>query len=57
MVVFSVAEGANTSTPEAVTAFLKAKIFCSGCINRYGVATSGLEMSQNSLRLLDSRSR
>jgi glutamate dehydrogenase (NADP+) len=49
-----VAEGANMpSTPEAVTAFLKAKIlFAPGkAANAGGVATSGLEMSQNSLRL------
>lgn len=50
----AVAEGANMpSTPEAVTAFLKAKIlFAPGkASNAGGVATSGLEMSQNSLRL------
>jgi glutamate dehydrogenase (NADP+) len=50
---FCVAEGANMpSTPEAVTAFLKAKIlFAPGkASNAGGVATSGLEMSQNSLR-------
>ncbi len=49
-----VAEGANMpSTPEAVTAFLNAKIlFAPGkASNAGGVATSGLEMSQNSLRL------
>ncbi|MBC7524210.1 MAG: NADP-specific glutamate dehydrogenase [Flavobacterium sp.] len=49
-----VAEGANMpSTPEAVTAFQKAKIlFAPGkASNAGGVATSGLEMSQNSLRL------
>jgi glutamate dehydrogenase (NADP+) len=49
-----VAEGANMpSTPEAVNAFLKAKIlFAPGkAANAGGVATSGLEMSQNSLRL------
>lgn len=49
-----IAEGANMpSTPEAVTAFLKAKIlFAPGkASNAGGVATSGLEMSQNSLRL------
>ena len=41
------------STPEAVEAFLKAKIlFAPGkASNAGGVATSGLEMSQNSLRL------
>ena len=49
-----VAEGANMpSTPEAVHVFLKAKIlFAPGkASNAGGVATSGLEMSQNSLRL------
>jgi len=49
-----VAEGANMpSTPEAVEAFLAAKIlFAPGkASNAGGVATSGLEMSQNSLRL------
>ncbi|MDO4229175.1 MAG: glutamate dehydrogenase, partial [Capnocytophaga sp.] len=49
-----VAEGANMpSTPEAVTAFQEAKIlYAPGkASNAGGVATSGLEMSQNSLRL------
>ena len=49
-----VAEGANMpSTPEAVEAFHSAKIlFAPGkASNAGGVATSGLEMSQNSLRL------
>lgn len=49
-----VAEGANMPcTPEAVTRFLNAKIlFAPGkASNAGGVATSGLEMSQNSLRL------
>ena len=49
-----VAEGANMpSTPEAVVVFQKAKIlFAPGkASNAGGVATSGLEMSQNSLRL------
>ncbi|MET0759041.1 MAG: NADP-specific glutamate dehydrogenase [Flavobacterium sp.] len=49
-----VAEGANMpSTPEAVIIFQKAKIlFAPGkASNAGGVATSGLEMSQNSLRL------
>lgn len=49
-----VAEGANMpSTPEAVAVFQKAKIlFAPGkASNAGGVATSGLEMSQNSLRL------
>ena len=41
------------STPEAVHAFLKAKIlYAPGkASNAGGVATSGLEMSQNSLRI------
>lgn len=41
------------STPEAVTVFQKAKIlFAPGkASNAGGVATSGLEMSQNSLRM------
>ena len=49
-----VAEGANMPcTPEAVTAFQNAKLlFAPGkASNAGGVATSGLEMSQNSLRL------
>jgi len=49
-----VAEGANMpSTPEAIEVFLNAKIlFAPGkASNAGGVATSGLEMSQNSLRL------
>lgn len=49
-----VAEGANMPcTPEAVIAFQKAKLlFAPGkASNAGGVATSGLEMSQNSLRL------
>lgn len=49
-----VAEGANMpSTPEAIEVFLAAKIlFAPGkASNAGGVATSGLEMSQNSLRL------
>lgn len=49
-----VAEGANMpSTPEAVEVFLKAKIlFGPGkAANAGGVATSGLEMTQNSMRL------
>lgn len=49
-----VAEGANMpSTPEAILAFQKAKIlYAPGkASNAGGVATSGLEMSQNSLRL------
>ena len=49
-----VAEGANMpSTPEAIHAFHEAKIlFAPGkASNAGGVATSGLEMSQNSLRI------
>lgn len=49
-----VGEGANMPcTPEAVEAFQKAKILFSPgkASNAGGVATSGLEMSQNSLRL------
>ncbi len=52
--VICVAEGANMpSTPEAIEEFQKAKIlFAPGkASNAGGVATSGLEMSQNSLRL------
>ncbi len=49
-----VAEGANMpSTPEAVTAFLKGGVMFgpAKAANAGGVATSGLEMSQNSLRM------
>ncbi len=49
-----IAEGANMpSTPEAIHAFQDAKIlFAPGkASNAGGVATSGLEMSQNSLRI------
>ncbi len=49
-----VAEGANMpSTPEAIAQFATAKILFSPgkASNAGGVATSGLEMSQNSLRL------
>ena len=49
-----VSEGANMpSTPEAIAVFQKAKIlFAPGkASNAGGVATSGLEMSQNSLRM------
>ena len=52
--VICVAEGANMpSTPEAITAFQDAKVLFSPgkASNAGGVATSGLEMSQNSLRL------
>lgn len=49
-----VAEGANMpSTPEAIHAFQEARILFSPgkASNAGGVATSGLEMSQNSLRI------
>jgi len=49
-----VAEGANMpSTPEAIEVFLESKIlFAPGkAVNAGGVATSGLEMSQNSMKL------
>lgn len=51
--VIAVAEGANMpTTPEAIEALQKAKVlFAPGkASNAGGVATSGLEMSQNSLR-------
>lgn len=51
---FVVSEGANMpSTPEAVEVFIQAKILYGPgkAANAGGVATSGLEMSQNSLRL------
>ncbi|MEY2753196.1 MAG: hypothetical protein RLZZ570_1142 [Bacteroidota bacterium] len=53
-----VAEGANMpSTPEAIEAFAAARILFSPgkASNAGGVSTSGLEMSQNSLRLSWSR--
>jgi len=53
-----VAEGANMpSTPEAIEIFLENKIlFAPGkAANAGGVATSGLEMSQNSMRMSWSR--
>jgi glutamate dehydrogenase (NADP+) len=56
--VIGVAEGANMpSTPEAIEKFLEAKImFAPGkASNAGGVATSGLEMSQNALKLSWSR--
>ena len=56
--VIAVSEGANMpSTPEAVEAFQKAKIlYAPGkASNAGGVATSGLEMSQNSGRISWSR--
>ena len=52
--VIAVAEGANMpSTPEAVIAFQKAGVLFAPAkaSNAGGVATSGLEMSQNSIRL------
>ena len=51
---FCVAEGANMpSTPEAIAVFQKARILYSPgkASNAGGVATSGLEMTQNSIRL------
>ena len=51
--VMAVAEGANMpTTPEAIEAFQKAKVLFSPgkASNAGGVATSGLEMTQNSLR-------
>lgn len=51
---FCVSEGANMpSTPEAIEVYLKSKILYGPgkAANAGGVATSGLEMSQNSLRL------
>ncbi|HPE56831.1 MAG TPA: NADP-specific glutamate dehydrogenase [Bacteroidales bacterium] len=51
---FVVSEGANMpSTPEAIDVYLEAKILYGPgkAANAGGVATSGLEMSQNSLRL------
>lgn len=53
-----VAEGANMpSTPEAVDIFIKNKILYGPgkAVNAGGVATSGLEMSQNSMKLNWSR--
>ena len=52
--VIAVCEGANMpSTPEAIEAFQKAGVYFgpAKAANAGGVATSGLEMSQNSLRL------
>jgi glutamate dehydrogenase (NADP+) len=52
--VICVAEGANMpSTPEAIEAFIHGKVlFAPGkASNAGGVATSGLEMSQNSIRM------
>ncbi|MGB9743005.1 MAG: NADP-specific glutamate dehydrogenase [candidate division WOR-3 bacterium] len=56
--VYVVAEGANMpSTPEAIDVFLEHRILYGPgkAANAGGVATSGLEMSQNSLRLSWSR--
>ena len=50
----AIGEGANMpTTPEGVEVFQKAKILYAPCkaSNAGGVATSGLEMSQNSMRL------
>jgi glutamate dehydrogenase (NADP+) len=52
--VFCVSEGANMpSTPDAIKTFVDAKILYGPgkAANAGGVSTSGLEMSQNSLRL------
>jgi len=52
--VMCVCEGANMpSTPEAIEAFAEAKVLFSPgkASNAGGVATSGLEMTQNSIRL------
>ncbi len=51
---FVVSEGANMpSTPEAIEVYIKAKILYGPgkAANAGGVATSGLEMTQNSMRL------
>ncbi len=56
--VFVVSEGANMPTaPEGVDVFLKAKVLYGPgkAANAGGVSVSGLEMSQNSLRLAWSR--
>lgn len=56
--VYVVAEGANMpSTPEAVELFIENKVlFAPGkAANAGGVATSGLEMTQNSIRMSWSR--
>ncbi|HAQ65109.1 MAG TPA: NADP-specific glutamate dehydrogenase [Bacteroidales bacterium] len=57
---YCVSEGANMpSTPEAVEVFIAAKILYGPgkAANAGGVATSGLEMSQNSMRLNWTRER
>jgi glutamate dehydrogenase/leucine dehydrogenase len=51
---FVISEGANMpSTPEAINLYLKAKILYGPgkAANAGGVAVSGLEMTQNSMRL------
>ena len=51
--VIAVGEGANMpSSPEAIAVYLKSKILygLGKAANAGGVATSGLEMSQNSMR-------
>jgi glutamate dehydrogenase (NADP+) len=56
--VFVISEGANMpSTPEAIEAYLEHKLLygLGKAANAGGVATSGLEMSQNSMRLSWSR--
>jgi glutamate dehydrogenase (NADP+) len=56
--VFVISEGANMpSTPEAIAVYLDRKILYgpAKAANAGGVSTSGLEMSQNSLRLSWSR--
>ena len=55
---FAISEGANMpSTPEAVEVFLAAKVlYASGkAANAGGVSVSGLEMTQNSMKLSSSR--
>jgi len=55
---FCISEGANMpSTPEAVKVFLESKVLYgpAKAANAGGVATSGLEMSQNSMRMSWSR--
>ena len=57
---FCIAEGSNmSSTPEAINVFIENKIlYAPGkAANAGGVAVSGLEMTQNSLRLLWSKQK
>ena len=57
---FCIAEGSNmSSTPEAINVFIKNKILYGPgkAANAGGVAVSGLEMTQNSLRLLWSKQK